>query len=164
MTRLQTGWSLFQSLADAGDFSVLQNIHTSPGTYSASYLVVIKGPFAGVKWLVCEVEHRPPSVWCHGWMECNYISILHHMPSWHGQGQFYFLLQSYVNLSAQILLVHSHFNCPNACIYEWVMLKILHSLCWNCKCVGTYPIPYLSMDAWRKSLHSGRYYSFYISM
>jgi len=62
-------------------------------------------------------------------IECNYVSILHHVPSWHGQGQLYFLLQLRVNQSAQFLLVHSHFNRPNACIYEWVMLKILHGLC-----------------------------------
>jgi hypothetical protein len=60
VARLRTGRTGVRFLVGSIDFSLLQNIGTGSGVYTASYAMGT-GFFAGVKRPVCEVDHSPSS-------------------------------------------------------------------------------------------------------
>lgn len=57
VTRRWTGWSRSQFLAEAHDFSLVQNIQTSPGSHATSIQYIPGALSSGIEWLGCGANH-----------------------------------------------------------------------------------------------------------
>jgi hypothetical protein len=59
LTRLWAEWSTVRILAGTWDFYLLQNVQTSCGAHTASYLIGVGGYFPGIMWPGPDVDRSP---------------------------------------------------------------------------------------------------------